>query len=64
MNDRCTSDTERRELEIGRATLWADTDLVKFTIHLGTLSTCLLLGYLLGRRRKVRTNTDRSEADR
>ena len=57
------NDTERREIEIGRVTVWADTDVAKFTIHLGTLSTCLLIGYLLGRRRKVRTETDRSGGD-
>lgn len=57
------SDTGRREVHIGRATVWADTGVMKFTVHLGTLSTCLLIGYLLGRGRRGRTDTNQG-ADR
>lgn len=57
MTEQSINGIERREMEIGRATVWAETDVGKLTVHLGTLSTCLLIGYLLGRRRKVRKAT-------
>lgn len=56
---RTSIDTERVEYEIGEATLWVNTSVGKLTVHLGTLTSCLLLGYLLGR--KKRSTADAAE---
>jgi hypothetical protein len=53
---------DRKELEIGEFTLWytllEEEGYLKITIHVGTLLSLFLLGYLLGRNLEARTATE------